>query len=116
MIATTFTTLQEDAAKQLQSAKPSSSTFQQPSSSSQQSTLQQQQQQSSASASAASDVIKKEVGKIHCEGLRLVLIDDLTNLHLPIFDFGISPFDIHANDWTTMVNSFFKRFKKKKKS
>ncbi|KAJ1515110.1 hypothetical protein HMI56_006567 [Coelomomyces lativittatus] len=41
--------------------------------------------------------------KLHVQGVQLILIDDLHDLHVPMFDFNIEPFDLESLDWSSLL-------------
>ena len=53
------------------------------------------------------DQVKKgvlEKCSVAFRGMRLILIDDLNNLHLPIFDGLVDPFQVTVVDWSSALN------------
>ncbi|KAJ3227354.1 hypothetical protein HK099_002420 [Clydaea vesicula] len=48
-------------------------------------------------------IMSRETLKLHTQGLRLILIDDLNDLHLPMFDFIVDRVGADVKDWSTQM-------------
>lgn len=41
--------------------------------------------------------------QLSTQGLRVILIDDLNDLHLPMFDFSLTKVGLDVSDWSTQM-------------